>query len=86
MQHPAMYQELLGKYESCIITTDMPNPIFKGERTFTVSSSDNTYQIDLKKGEEVLIYPQGVPQNFVISLIMKSSKNCFGLKIVQSNT
>ncbi|MFR4194394.1 MAG: glycosyl hydrolase family 95 catalytic domain-containing protein [Bacteroides ovatus] len=72
--------------EPCIITTDMPNPIFKGERTFTVSSSDNTYQIDLKKGEEVLIYPQGVPQNFVISPIMKSSKNCFGLKIVQSNT
>ena len=72
--------------EPCIITTDMPNPIFKGERTFTVSSSDNTYQIDLKKGEEVLIYPQGVPQNFVISPIMKSPKNCFGLKIVQSNT
>lgn len=72
--------------EPCIITTDMPNPIFKGERTFTVNSFDNTYQIDLKKGEEVLIYPQGVPQNFVISPIIKSSQNCFGLKIVQSNT
>lgn len=71
--------------EPCIITTDIPNPVFKGERAFTVNSSDHTYHINLKKGEEILIYPKGVPLNFVISPIMKSSQNCFGLKIVQSN-
>lgn len=73
--------------EPCIVTTDIVNPIFKGKRTFTVQATTNdTYQIDLKKGEEVLIYPQGKIPDFIISPIPPVSKNHFGLKNVQTNT
>ena len=73
--------------EPCIVTTDIVNPIFKGKRTFTVQATTNgTYQIDLKKGEEVLIYPQGKIPDFIISPIPPVSQNHFGLKNVQTNT
>lgn len=73
--------------EPCIVTTDIVNPIFKGKRAFTVQTTNNgTYQIDLKKGEEVFIYPQGQIPDFIISPIPPVSKNHFGLKNVQTNT
>lgn len=69
--------------EPCIITTDIVN-IFKGERNFTVQSlENNTYQIDLKKGEEVFISPKGEEPEFIISPIPHTSNNHFGLKIIQ---
>ena len=72
--------------EPCIIMTDIANPIFEGKRTFSVQSFDkNIYQVDLKKGEEVLIYSKGTAPEFIISPITNSSKNHFGLKIIQSN-
>ena len=70
--------------EPCIITTDIVNPIFKGERDFTIQPlENNTYQIDLKKGEEVFISPKGEEPEFIISPIPHTSKNYFGLKIIQ---
>ena len=70
--------------EPCIITTDITNPVFNGKRNFTVQSLENsTYQIDLKKGEEVFISPQGEEPEFVISPIPHTSHNHFGLKIIQ---
>ncbi|GAA6254801.1 hypothetical protein F070042J6_06530 [Bacteroides sp. f07] len=70
--------------EPCIITTDITNPVFNGKRNFTVQSLENsTYQIDLKKGEEVFISPKGEEPEFVISPIPHTSHNHFGLKIIQ---
>lgn len=70
--------------EPCIITTDIANPIFKGKRDFAVQSlKENTYQIDLKKGEEVFISPKGEDPEFIISPISHTSQNLFGLKIIQ---
>lgn len=72
--------------EPCIITTDIPNPVFKGKRDFKIqSSADNSYRIDLKKGEEIFIYSKGSSPEFVISPITQSSQNLFGLKIIQPN-
>lgn len=70
--------------EPCIITTDITNPVFNGKRNFTVQSlENNTYQIDLKKGEEVFISTKGEEPEFIISPIPHTSKNYFGLKIIQ---
>ena len=70
--------------EPCIITTDITNPVFNGKRNFTVQSlENNTYQIDLKKGEEVFISPKGEEPEFIISPIPHTSHNHFGLKIIQ---
>ena len=67
--------------EPCIITTDIVNPIFEGKRNFTIQSlPNNTFQIDLKKGEEVFISPQGEKPDFIISSIPHTSKNHYGLK------
>ena len=69
--------------EPCIITTDIVNPIFEGKRNFTIQSlPNNTFQIDLKKGEEVFISPQGEKPDFIISSIPHTSKNHYGLKII----
>ncbi|MEY8688186.1 hypothetical protein AB9N12_19380 [Bacteroides sp. AN502(2024)] len=70
--------------EPCIITTDIVNPVFKGGRNFTVQSlENNTYRIDLKKGEEVFISPKGEEPEFIISPITHTSQNYFGLKIIR---
>ena len=70
--------------EPCIITTDITDPIFKGKRGFAVQSlKENTYQIDLKKGEEVFISPKGEEPEFIISPTSHASQNLFGLKIIQ---
>jgi len=69
--------------EPCIVTTDIVNPIFEGKRNFTIQSfPNNTFQIDLKKGEEVFISPQGEKPDFIISPIPHTSKNHYGLKII----
>lgn len=67
--------------EPCIISTDILHPIVKGKRKFTIKEvSNNTYQVDLKKGEEVIIYPEGESPEFTISPIAHLSQNCFGKK------
>lgn len=67
--------------EPCIIKTDIIAPVFKGKRNFKVNSSQKgIYQIDLKKGEEVCIYPKGQSPHLIISPISHPTKNHFGLK------
>ena len=50
--------------------TDISNPVFTGKRDFIIKSVDNgIYQIDLKKGEEIIMYPKGTSPDFSISPI-----------------
>ena len=47
----------------------------EGKRNFTIQSfPNNTFQIDLKKVEEVFISPQGEKPDFIISPIPHTSK------------
>ena len=65
----------------CVVMTDISDPVFTGKRDFSIKSSDNgTYQIDLKKGEEIIIYPKGASPDFSISPISHMSQNYFGKK------
>ena len=68
--------------EPCVVITDIIDPIFEGERKFTIKpTGNNTYHIDLKKGEEIIIYPNGKTPNLRISPIAHTSKNYFGKKL-----
>ena len=68
--------------EPCVIITDILHPIFEGKRNFNIKpTSNHTYRIDLKKGEEIIIYPDGSLPDFTISPIMHTSQNCFGIKL-----
>lgn len=67
--------------EPCVIVTDMEEPVFKGDRKFTVQCvGDNTYSIDLKKDEEVFVSPGGTHPDYMIRPLYHESKNNFGLK------
>ena len=67
--------------EPCLLTTDITNPILKGERSFHLQKvGDGTFQIDLKKGEEVYIMPQNETVECTIIPISHTQKNLFGLK------
>ncbi|WP_455674394.1 glycosyl hydrolase family 95 catalytic domain-containing protein [Phocaeicola sp.] len=67
--------------EPCVIVTDIPSPVFKGDREYKVTTlQDNTYQIDLKKGEEVVIYATGTKPKFEIRPVVNKEINCFGKK------
>ena len=67
--------------EPCVVMTDISDPVFTGKRDFAIKSSDNgTYQIDLKKGEEIIIYPKDASPDFSISPISHMSQNYFGKK------
>ena len=67
--------------EPCIVMTDISNPIFTGKRDFIIKSVNNgTYLIDLKKGEEIIMYPKGTSPDFSISPISHMSQNYFGKK------
>lgn len=75
----AQVKSLAG--EPCIVKTDIPNPIFKGKRNFVVEKTgEGIYRIDLKKGEEVIIYPESQSPDFILSPITHSSPNYFGKK------
>ena len=67
--------------EPCTLVTDIEQPIFRGKRNFTVTvKSDNTYEIDLKKGETVLVYAPGTPQSeLTITPIENGKGNIFGM-------
>lgn len=68
--------------EPCTLVTDIPHPVFKGKRNYTVTSKGNrTYEIDLKKGESVLVYPSAIRQpKFVIAPVEYGEGNRFGKK------
>lgn len=68
--------------EPCIVVTDIPSPVFKGKREFEATSlSTDTYKIDLRKGEEVIIYPKGTLPDLTIRPIHNERTNCFGKKV-----
>lgn len=71
--------------EPCIVVTDILSPVFKGaNKEYKVNKlGENTYQIDLKKGEEVLIYANGTNPEFEIHPIENQKVNCFGKKKAQ---
>ena len=74
-----MYLESLWK--STMSPGDISNPVFTGKRDFIIKSVDNgIYQIDLKKGEEIIMYPKGTSPDFSISPISHMSQNYFGKK------
>ena len=67
--------------EPCVVVTDIPNPIFKGKRSFSTKIlQPGTYLIDLKKGEEALIYPEDTSTDFTIRPINNADIHCYGKK------
>ena len=69
--------------EPCIVVTDIASPVFDGKRNFNVVRlQEGSYQIDLKKSEKVIIYPQGTTPTFTIEPIKHSTGNIFGKKII----
>lgn len=66
--------------EPCTLVTDIEQPIFKGKRNYTVTTKgNNTYKIDLKKGETVLVCPNGtLKTELMISPIENGKGNIFG--------
>lgn len=70
--------------EPCILTTDIANPTFKGAREVQVQKlANNTFLIDLKKGEDIYIFPQGETKRWTIKPVDNNQKNLFGLKLDQ---
>lgn len=68
--------------EPCIIKTDICNPVFEGKRGLKVQSlAKDIYQIDIKKGEEIFIYPYNESTPFAISPLEHTTRNHFGVKI-----
>ena len=71
--------------EPCVLVTDIHQPVFSGKRNFNVRVlPDRSYQIDLKKSEEVIIYPQDKKPGCVIHPMRNNKINCFGKKIGES--
>lgn len=67
--------------EPCTVVTDIPNPVFKGKRALRATPlSADTYQIDLRKGEEVFIYSDGTTPDLTIRPLKHEKINCFGKK------
>lgn len=68
--------------EPCVIVTDIPNPVFNGSRSFSMKPlQKNTYEIDLKKGEYLVLYPKGSTPDFNLQPIKNSEINSFGTKL-----
>lgn len=68
--------------EPCILVTDIARPFFKGKRHLEVKQLDeHTYQVDLQKGEEMLVYPEGTSPDLIIRPIQNTSIHCFGKKL-----
>lgn len=72
--------------EPCILVTDIARPFFKGKRHLEVKQLDeHTYQVDLQKGEEMLVYPEGTSPDLIIRPIQNTSIHCFGKKLKDKN-
>lgn len=67
--------------EPCIVVTDVPSPVFKGNRKFNATIlSSGMYKIDLQKDEEVIIYSEGTEPDLTIRPVINKETNCFGKK------
>lgn len=67
--------------EPCIVVTDIPSPVFKGDRKYKVDKlQEGTYRIDLKKGEEVLVHEKEAKPELKIQPVANLKTNCFGKK------
>ena len=67
--------------EPCVVVTDLERPVFEGKRSFRVEQvADGTYQIDLRKGEEVLIHPEGAKGPWVVRPLEHGVRNAYGKK------
>lgn len=72
--------------EPCILVTDIARPFFKGKRHLEVKQlGEHTYQVDLQKGEEMLVYPEGTSPDLIIHPIQNTSIHCFGKKLKDKN-
>lgn len=72
--------------EPCILVTDIARPFFKGKRNLEVKQlGEHTYQVDLQKGEEMLVYPEGTSPDWIIRPIQNTSTHCFGKKLKDKN-
>jgi hypothetical protein len=70
--------------EPCIIKTDIKKPVAKiGNKNIILNiMKEGTFKIDLKKNEEVIIYPEGTKVDFIIDKVVSedTGKNFFGIK------
>ncbi len=68
--------------EPCTIVTDIERPVFRAKRTPKVTQvAEQTYKIDLQKGEEVLICAEdNMNKEPVIAPVENKQTNCFGKK------
>lgn len=61
--------------------TDIQQPVFEGKRSFqVVAEGKDTYRIDLQKGEEVLIRPQGKKVRWEVRPVDNGVQNYYGKK------
>ena len=68
--------------EPCILVTDIARLSLKAKRHLEVKQLDeHTYQVDLQKGEEMLVYPEGTSPDLIIRPIQNTSIHCFGKKL-----
>lgn len=67
--------------EPCVLSLDIQQPIFKGARRLQVDKlGENVWQVDLKKGESLIVYPEDSLPEFVIQPIKNEVIHCFGKK------
>ncbi len=67
--------------EPCVLVTDIPNPLFKGQRQFNVEPcGENTWKVDLRKGEAMVVYPEGTSPDFCIRPVDNGEGHHFGKK------
>lgn len=69
--------------EPCIFISDLIAPAFKGSRKFKlINLAKGMYSIDLKKNEEIVLFPEGTDPTLVINPIKKGTheQNSFGIR------
>lgn len=67
--------------EPCVLVTDISNPLFKGQRQFNVEPcGENTWKVDLRKGEAMVVYPEGTSPDFCIRPVDNGEGHHFGKK------
>ena len=70
--------------EPCTLVSDIINPEFKGSRKFKVINlAKGIFSIDLKRNEEIFLYPSGTYPKMVVCPIKKGTQkqNNFGIQI-----
>ncbi len=71
--------------EPCIVKTSMEGKLLvKGpKRIKAVKISDDCYKLNIEKGDEVILYPEGTDPDLKIAAmpIAEDKKNYFGVKL-----